>query len=273
MTANDKLTRRIREKDSLICVGLDVRPARIPDHIMAMPDPFFEFNKRIIDATADLVLAYKPNLAYYEALGSEGRDILERTVEYIPDDIITIGDAKRGDIGTTAEHYARALFDLGFDMVTVNPYLGLDSVRPFIEDASRGVFVLCLTSNKSSRDFQYLQTDGRPLYLHVAETVAGWNERGNCGLVAGATHPEELTAIREAAPDLPFLIPGIGAQGGDLEAAVNAGTDSRGEAAVINSSRGIIYASTGEDFGEAARAETEKLRDAVNRVRAAKRSS
>ncbi|MBN2414397.1 orotidine-5'-phosphate decarboxylase [bacterium] len=270
MTANETITRIIREKDSLICVGLDVRPDRIPERIMAMPDPIFAFNKRIIDATADLVLAYKPNLAYYEALGTEGWDLLKRTVDYIPDGVITIGDAKRGDIGTTAEHYARALFDLGFDMVTVNPYLGIDSVRPFIEDETRGVFVLCLTSNKSSRDFQYLSADGRPLYLHVAETVSRWNERGNCGLVAGATHPGELTAIREAAPDLPFLIPGIGAQGGDLEAAVREGTDTRGEAAVINSSRGIIYASSGDDFADAARRETEKLREAVNRVRAGK---
>lgn len=273
MTVNDKLTRIIREKDSLICVGLDVRPGRIPGHILSGPDPIFEFNKRIIEATADLVLAYKPNLAYYEALGREGWDILKRTVAHIPDGVLSIGDAKRGDIGTTAEHYAKALFDLGFDMVTVNPYLGLDSVRPFIEDESRGVFVLCLTSNKSSRDFQYLQADGRPLYLHVAETVTRWNEKGNCGLVAGATHSEELTAIRETAPDLPFLIPGIGAQGGDLEASVSAGTDARGEAAVINSSRGIIYASSGEDFADAARAETAKLRNAVNAVRSRKHAS
>ena len=267
MKFNSQLNRIIEEKNSLVCVGLDLYPDRIPPQVLKGADPFFQFNKAIIDATADLAAAYKPNLAFYEALGKEGMDVLRRTLEYIPGDVITIGDAKRGDIGTTAEKYAEALFDLGFDAVTVNPYLGLDSVKPFIADEEKGVFILCLTSNPTSKDFQYLETDGRPLYLHVAEKVRQWNERGNCGLVTGATHPTELRDIRTLAPDLPFLIPGIGAQGGDLQASITHGTDASGTGAVINSSRGILYASSGEDFAEAARHAAEQLRDNINRHR------
>ena len=270
MKLNDYIRQRIRDRDSLLCVGLDVNPARIPPHLMKGDDPIYRFNRSIIDATADLVLAYKPNLAFYEALGVEGWGILQRTLDYVPEGILKIGDGKRGDIGSTAEQYAKALFDLGFDTVTVSPYLGWDSLKPFIKDEKRGVFVLCLTSNPSSRDFQYLVSDGKPLYQRVAEMVVGWNEKGNCGLVVGATHSEALEGIREVAPDLPFLIPGVGAQGGDLEAAVMTGTDANGEMAIINSSRGIIYASSGEDFGVAARREAETLRDGMNEIRKGK---
>lgn len=266
-TINQRIRETIQNRDSLVCVGLDVNESRIPSHIMAQADPIFKFNKAIIDATADQVLAYKPNLAFYEAFGTEGWDILQRTVDYIPEGIIKIGDAKRGDIGITAQKYAEALFKIGFDVVTVNPYLGWDSIGPFVEDETKGVFILCLTSNPSSRDFQYAVSDGRTLYQQVAETAVKWNEKDNCGLVVGATHPDELGDIRSIAPDLPFLIPGIGAQGGDLEASVAAGTDSQGEMAVINSSRGIIYASSGEDFAEVAGHEASKLRDAINAVR------
>lgn len=261
----------IQKQDSLLCVGLDADPEKIPLHIMKRDDPIFRFNKAIVDATADLVLAYKPNLAFYEALGKEGWNILKRTVAYLPERILKVGDAKRGDIGSTAEKYAKALFDLGFDVVTVNPYLGRDSIYPFVRDEKRGVFVLCLTSNPSSRDFQYLSSGGKTLFVRVAEEVVRWNERGNCGLVVGATHPDELKMIREVGPNLPFLIPGIGVQGGDLEAAVIAGTDERGEMAVINSSRGILYASVGKDFTEAAHREAKRLRDAINDIRSKKR--
>jgi len=267
MKINDRIRQTIKERDSLVCVGLDVKPDRLPPHILKTYDPIFVFNKAIIDATADLVIAYKPNLAFYEALGIHGWDVLQRTLDYIPSGILKIGDAKRGDIGSTAQQYANALFTLGFDIVTVNPYLGLDSIAPFIEDEKRGVFILCLTSNPSSRDFQYLNFEGKSLYQIVANKVVSWNSRGNCGLVVGATHPEELEDIRQIAPDLPFLIPGIGAQGGDLEASVHAGTDIHGEMAVINSSRGIIYASSGKNYAAAARQETEKLRDAINGFR------
>ncbi len=271
MTCNQRLSETIRKRDSLVCVGLDVNPDRMPKHLFSQTDPILAFNKAIIDATHDLVLAYKPNLAFYEALGVDGWRILRETVAYIPEGVIKIGDAKRGDIGTTAQKYAESLFDLGFDIVTVNPYLGWDSIKPFVQDPARGVFILCLTSNPSSRDFQYAISNGQTLYQSVAETAVRWNENGNCGLVVGATHPDELKDIRAIAPDLPFLIPGIGAQGGDLEASVTAGTDVRGEAAVINSSRGIIYASTGDDFADAARLETAKLRDAINAVRRTKK--
>ena len=270
MKLNKTIRQATRERDSLLCVGLDVRAERIPAHIMASDDPIFTFNKAIIDATADLVLAYKPNLAFYEALGLQGWDVLKRTVDYIPEGIIKIGDAKRGDIGTTAEKYAEALFNLGFDVVTVNPYLGWDSIGPFVKDETRGVFILCLTSNPSSKDLQYLKLEGTPLYERVALEANRWNENGNCGLVVGATHPDELATVRGIAPDIPFLIPGIGAQGGDLEASVLAGTDAHGEMAVVNSSRGIIYASSGKDFAEAARREAQQMRDAMNTIRKTK---
>lgn len=264
---NGRLRETIRAKNSLVCVGLDVDPKRIPSHLINQPDSVFEFNRAIIDATSDLVAAYKPNLAFFEALGAAGWDILKRTVAHIPKSVLKIGDAKRGDIGSTASKYADALFELGFDAVTLNPYLGRDAIAPFLNDPSRGAFILCLTSNPGSRNLQYLDVSGRPLYLHVAEKIQSWNTNDNCGLVAGATHPDELRGIREVAPEIPFLIPGVGAQGGDLEGAVRFGTDAQGEMAVINSSRGIIYASSGEDFAGAARSETLKLRDAINLIR------
>ncbi len=264
---NERLREIVRAQKSLVCVGLDVDPKRLPAHLMDQPDSVFEFCSQIIDATSDLVAAYKPNLAFFEALGAAGWDILKRTVAHIPKGILKIGDAKRGDIGSTAAKYADALFGLGFDAVTLNPYLGRDAIAPFLDDPSRGAFILCLTSNPGSQDLQYLDVSGRPLYLHVAEKIQSWNTNDNCGLVAGATHPDELRGIREVTPGISFLIPGVGAQGGDLEGAVRFGTDTLGEMALINSSRGILYASSGEDFAEAARAETLKLRDAINLIR------
>ena len=267
MSMNQTIRKAIRDRNSLVCVGLDVVPDRLPEGIRKGADPVFEFNKAIIDATKDFVVAYKPNLAFYEALGTEGWDILKRTVAYIPEGILKIGDAKRGDIGSTAERYAKALWNLGFDSVTLNPYLGRDAVAPFIQDENRGVFILCLTSNPSSADFQKLEVNRMPVYLKVAEMIRSWNDKDNCGLVAGATHGSELENIRNTVGDLPFLIPGIGAQGGDLEAAVTAGTDALGEMAVINSSRGVLYASSGPDFAEAAGRVARGLRDEMNGVR------
>ena len=263
----EKLTKVSRKNKSLLCIGLDPDQGRMPDKVS-----IFEFNKAIIEATADLVCAYKLNLAFYEALGNEGLDALKQTVSYIPDEIPTIGDAKRGDIGNTARAYARSIFDnFNFDATTVNPYLGFDSVEPFIQYREKGVFILCRTSNAGAGDFQDLRTeiDGsfRPLFEIVAMKVSQWNKHGNLGLVVGATYPEELKLIRQSHPDIPLLIPGIGTQGGDLASAIRYGVDSQGEKAIINSSRQIIYASPGKDFAQAARRAATELRDQINHHR------
>ncbi len=265
----EKLTNTTRKNKSLLCVGLDPDPKLIPDKI-----GIFEFNKAIIDATADLVCAYKPNLAFYEALSNEGLDALKQTVKYVPDDIPVIGDAKRGDIGNTAKAYARAIFDnFNFDATTVNPYLGFDSVEPFIQYTNKGVFILCRTSNTGAVDFQSLRCETeehsyRPLFEIVALKASQWNIHGNIGLVVGATYLEELRLIRNSHPDMPLLIPGIGAQGGDLASTVRYGVNAKREGAIINSSRGIIYASKGKDFAEAARQAASSLRDQINYYRA-----
>lgn len=252
---------------SLVCVGLDPDPA-------LMPAPgVLEFNRAIVDATAGAACAYKPNLAFYEALGMDGLRSLEGTIAHIrrtaPNAVI-IGDAKRGDIGPSARAYARAMLDVwGFDAATVNPWGGSDSIEPFLEDETKGVFVWCRGSNPGSGDFQDLNTTGAepgPLYEKVARACSAWNEKGNVGLVAGATAPEQLTALRLLCPDMPLLVPGVGAQGGDLEAAVRAGVDGQGRLALINSSRGIIYSSQGSDFASAASQAAETLRDSINAV-------
>ena len=273
----EKLLKAARTNESLLCVGLDPDPELMPAGMGVL-----EFNRAIVDATSDLVCAYKPNLAFYEALGTEGLRALEKTVTYIPDAIPVIGDAKRGDIGSTARAYARALFEtLGFDAATVNPYLGYDSLEPFIEYRGKGVFILCRTSNAGSVDFQDLVLSGksagveggeRPLFEVVALRAREWNAPGNVGLVVGATYPEELRRVRQLCPQMPLLIPGIGAQGGDPASAVRYGVDARGEKAIISSSRQIIYAypgggGKGGDFAAAARGAALKLRDEINRYR------
>ena len=260
----EKLTSLARKNKSLLCIGLDPDPELIPDKVGV-----FEFNKAIIDATSDLVCAYKPNLAFYEALGNEGLTALKRTVDYIPDDIPVIADAKRGDIGNTARAYARTIFaNFNFDAATVSPYLGFDSIEPFIQYRDKGVFILCRTSNAGAVDFQALRCEVengyRPLFEIVALKAGQWNTHGNIGLVVGATYPEELRLIRQNHPDMPLLIPGIGAQGGDLALTVRYGVDAQGEKAIINSSRQIIYASPGKDFAEAAQRAASTLRDQIN---------
>jgi len=268
MKFTEKLASAARKNRSLLCVGLDPDPEQMPDGVGV-----FEFNRAIIDATSDLVCAYKPNLAFYEALGNEGLDALKRSVQYVPADIPTIADAKRSDIGNTARAYARAIFShFGFDATTVNPYLGFDSVEPFLRYEEKGVLILCRTSNAGAVDFQSLlceTEDGKhPLFELVARKASEWNTHGNVGLVVGATYPEELKLIRQNHPDMPLLIPGIGAQGGDLALTVRYGVDAHGERAIINSSRQVIYASRGKDFAVAARRAALTLRDQINFHRA-----
>jgi len=262
----DKMLGASRNNKSLLCVGLDPDPKLMPKLTI------FEFNREIVDATSDLVCAYKPNLAFYEALGIEGLKALEKTLAHVPKRIPVIGDAKRGDIASSSQAYARALFEtFGFDAATVNPYLGHDSIAPFIAYADKGVFILCKTSNAGSADFQESlcaestsATNPRPLFELVALKAREWNTQGNIGLVVGATYPEQLRRVRELCLELPLLIPGIGAQGGDLSSVVRYGVDANGEKAIINCSRQILYASKGKDFAEAARREALKLRDQIN---------
>lgn len=265
MNFTDKLNERITKKQSLLCVGLDTVLEKIPAFLRNGEEPLFEFNKAIIDATADLAAAFKVNTAFYEAYGIEGWQALKKTFDYLPDNVIKIADAKRGDIGNTSAMYARSLFDwLGADAVTVNPLMGSDSVAPFLQYPDKGVFFLCLTSNPGSADLQHFSDGQQKFYQRVIHLVKSWNDKKNCGLVVGATHPQELAQVREQAPELPFLIPGIGAQGGDVEASVAAGTDQNGAGAIFNSSRAIIYAGSGEDFAEAARRAAQDTVDQLN---------
>jgi orotidine-5'-phosphate decarboxylase len=262
MRFTDKLLNASRKNESWLCIGLDPDAERMPEVDV------LQFNKAIVEATSDLVCAYKPNLAFYEALGTQGLVTLEKTIKHIPGHIPVIGDAKRGDIGNTAKAYAKALFSvLGFDAATVNPYLGHDSIEPFISYRDKGVFILCRTSNKGAADFQDRRIDGLPLYEVVAHKAKEWNIHGNVGLVVGATYSEQLKKVRSICPEMPLLIPGIGAQGGDLASAVRYGVDAHGEKATINVSRQILYASREKDFAQAARNAAEKIRSQINDYR------
>jgi orotidine-5'-phosphate decarboxylase len=268
----DKLAAAWARNDSLLCVGLDPDLARLPAHLRGQPDGIYQFCKAIVDATADLACAFKPQIAYFAALGAEAQ--LEAVCRYLRETyphIPLVLDAKRGDIGATAHQYAREAFDrYGADAVTVNPYMGSDSVDPYMDWADRGVIVLCRTSNAGGSDLQFLQVDGMPLYQHVAKLVAQkWNRNGQCALVVGATFPEELAQVRRLVGDMPLLVPGIGAQGGDVEATVKAGRTANGTGMMINSSRAILYATTrdGEDFAAAARRVARETRDEINRYR------
>jgi len=254
-----ELFQQIQQKKSCLCVGLDTDLNRLPKHLLQKKDPVFEFNKRIIDATKDLCVAYKPNIAFYEALGARGWESLAKTLEYIPNTHFTIADAKRGDIGNTSSLYARAFFDtLDFDAVTVAPYMGEDSVKPFLEFKNKWVILLALTSNKGSQNFQFtVQENGQPLYEKVMHTAMTWGNAENLMFVIGATHPEKFSEIRRIAPDNFLLVPGIGAQGGDLEGVLKYGSNDMG-GLLINSSRGIIYA--GEGIGFAGKAQLAALK-------------
>jgi orotidine-5'-phosphate decarboxylase len=256
--------------NSLVCVGLDPEPSKFPAHLKGRPDAVFEFCSAIVDATADLVCTYKPQIAHFAALRAE--ETLERLIAHIHakhPGVPVILDAKRGDIGSTAQHYVTEAFDrYGADAVTINPYLGRDSVQPFLDHADKGVILLCHTSNPGAADLQDLDVGGKPLYQHVAQIVArDWNTHGNCALVTGATWPEQLAEVRALVGDVPLLVPGIGAQGGDVEAVVRHGRTSAGTGLMINSSRAILYAGHGDDFAQSARQATMELRDTINRYR------
>ena len=262
----EKLHKAAESNHSNLCIGLDPNPELMP------VNDVIAFNRNIIDATSDLVCAYKPNLAFYEALGVDGLRALDETLAHIPQEIPTIGDAKRGDIGSTSKAYAKALFEtLNFDATTVNPYLGYDSIAPFIDYANKGVFILCKTSNQGSADFQDLYfvedetaTGKRPLFELVALKAAEWNTNGNIGLVIGATYPQQLKKVRELCPELPLLIPGIGAQGGDISEVIKNASGPRKSMLIINSSRQILYSSSEKDFAVAARKEAILIRDQIN---------
>ena len=276
MTFIDKLRARWQQADSLVCVGLDPDPAKFPDAFVDDEDALFSFCRDIVDATAGYACAFKPQIAYFAAHNG-GEAALQRLVAHINGahpDVPVILDAKRGDIGSTAAQYAVEAFErYGADAVTLNPYMGRDSADPFLQYNDRGCVFLCHTSNPGARDFQELTVPdgsggGEPLYQRIARTIAGeWNADGNCALVVGATFPEELKVIRGIVGDMPLLIPGIGAQGGDIEAVVRNGRTADGTGLVINSSRGILYASSGAGYAEAAADAARDLRDAINRHR------
>ncbi len=269
-TFSEKLRLATRGNASFLCLGLDPDPALLPPSLSgAEVSRVVAFLKAIIEATRDVVCAYKPNLAFFEALGPEGMPALMEVLRAVSPGVPVIGDAKRGDIGSTARFYARALFEVyGFDAATVNPYGGRDAVEPFAEYGDRGVFVWCRGSNPGAADFQDLRlADGRLLYEAVAEAAREWNSRGNIGLVAGATYPAQIRRLREICPDMLFLVPGVGAQEGDVDAAVASAMDAHGEGFLVNVSRAVLYASRGEDFAAAAAQAAQALRQRINRAR------
>ncbi len=263
------------KNNSLLCVGLDPDMAKLPEHLRDSDAPYFTFNKAIIDATADLVCAYKPNSAFYEARGAAGIQELQLTCAYIHEkypDIPIILDFKRGDIGNTNNQYASFAFDyIGADAVTIQPWQGGEAIQVFLDYKDKGIIVLDRTSNAGSGEFQDLLVNNRKLYLQVAENVRdNWNKNGNCLLVVGATFPQEMTEIRQlVGNDMIFLVPGMGAQGGDAEATVKAGLNSAGAGLIINSSRSIIFAASGEDFAEVVRQKATETRDEINSYRGA----
>ena len=269
MKFTEMLQRRWDNNSTLLCVGLDPDPARFPKQFASSKYPILDFCWAMCQATADLVCAFKPQIAYFSSLGAEDQltELIRRIHEQYPD-IPVILDAKRGDIGSTAAHYAKEAFvRYQADCVTLSPYMGKDSVDPYLEYEDKGAFILCRTSNKGGDDFQMLDCGGRPLYHIVAAKVEEWNRTGQLGLVIGATYPNELKAIRELTPKLNFLVPGIGAQGGDIFASVTCGINEKKGGMVINSSRAILYASQGEDYAEKARAAALATRDAINQAR------
>lgn len=263
----EELIRQVRNKNSYLCVGLDTDPGKIPSHLKTSSDPVFEFNKQIIDATCDYSVAYKPNIAFYEALGPKGWESLQKTLEYMPKDVFTIADAKRGDIGNTSALYAKAFFEqMNFHSITVAPYMGEDSVKPFLEFRDKWVILLAHTSNPGSADFQLIESTstGMKLYEEVLVKAQQWGTPEQLMFVVGATQAEKIQGIRALAPDNFFLVPGIGAQGGDLQKTSEYGMN-KDCGLLVNSARAIIYASNGKDFAERARVEAQKVQQEMAR--------
>lgn len=272
MSFQKKIDQITQKNNSLVCVGLDSDINKLPESVKQKENSQFEFNKTIIDATHDLVCAYKPNSAFYEALGDRGVRELKMTCDYLHEsypDIPIILDAKRADIGNTNAGYVTFAFDwLRSDAVTLHPYLGKEALKPFLDRTDKASIILCHTTNSGAAELQDLMIEGKPFYQIIAEKVVNeWNENNNCLLVLGAKYPEQLSKVRKIAGDMTFLVPGIGAQGGDIEKTVKAGLNSQNVGLIINSSRGIIFASAGDDFAQKARGETKKLRDEINRYR------
>jgi orotidine-5'-phosphate decarboxylase len=268
MTIAEKYEARVEAANTMLCVGLDPEMERLPERFQAAESPFFAFSKWIIEQTHAYTAAYKPNMAFFEARGLEGMHELDLTIEYLSTeypDIVTICDAKRGDIGNTNRGYVASIFDyMGFDAITLHPYLGKESLMPFLEREDKACIILCRTSNPGAGELQDLLVDGTPLWERVAERVAGaWNANGNCMLVVGATYLEEMRRIRAVAPGMTFLVPGIGAQGGDVAAAVEAGLDAKGKGLILSSSRGILYS---DDPSAAARDVCDEIRSAVSKT-------
>ena len=272
-TFNQQLQSAWASQGSMLCVGFDPDPKRLPTSLQGKPEGIFEFCREIADATADVVCAFKPQFAYFASQRAEAQ--LEKLVRHLKDQyphIPVILDSKRGDIGSTADHYALEAFErYGADAITVNPYMGFDTIEPYLKHEGKGVIVLCRTSNPGGSDLQFLNVSpqGEPLYLHLAKLAATqWNSTGQIGLVVGATFPEEISKVRAIVGDMPLLIPGIGAQGGDIEATVKAGSvpGKPGTGMIINSSRAILYASSGNDFAQAARKVAQATRDALNQA-------
>jgi len=267
----DRLEQAWRRNDSLLCVGLDPEPGRLPAPLAGKADAVFDFCRAIVDASADLVCCFKPQIAHFAAQRAEGA--LEQLIAYIHDThphVPVILDAKRGDIGSTAQHYAAEAFErYGADAVTLNPYLGRDALQPFLDRADKGAVILCHTSNPGAGDLQDLLVDGRPLYQIVAERIArDWNAQRNCALVVGATYPQQLAEVRRIVGEhVPLLVPGVGAQGGDVGAVVYNGKNTAGTGLIVSTSRAVLYASTGADFADAARRAAVALRDEINRHR------
>lgn len=272
-TLVERLAARWRAADSLLCVGLDPDPTRFPAHLRERDDAILAFCRAIVDATADLVCAFKPQIAHFASQRAE--DVLEALIAHIKmrhPDVPVILDAKRGDIGSTAEHYAREAFErYRADAVTLSPFLGGDSIEPYLAYPDRGAFLLCRTSNAGGADLQLLDVGGEKLFERVARLALAWNRSGQLGLVVGATYPQELARVRSIVADMPLLVPGIGAQGGDVAATVQAGQTNAGSGLVINASRAILYAGHGEDFALQARAAASRLRAEINRLRAVNR--
>lgn len=267
-----KLNNAIKKNNSLLCIGLDSDLEKIPSFLLKKQDPIFEFNKEIINQTYNLVCAYKPNIAYYESRGAKGIVSLKKTIEYVNKnypDIPLICDAKRADIGFTSEQYAKALFDyFNFDALTINPYLGFDSMEPFLNYKNKGIIILCRTSNPGASDFQDLMIENEPLYIKIAKKVNQWNKKyKNCLMVVGATWTAQLREVRKIAPEMFFLIPGIGAQGGDLEKTLKNGLTRGKSGLIISLSRTIIYASPEKDFAQKAKEKALEVKNLINKYR------